>query len=129
MYTDDNILLGVFRSSELAEIAKQKYISDVENNDPHSQPDVCLQDDVSIESLDDYIESIDGDTVYILNEQVEDFGQITREILKVSTSLEEILNLARSKHIAPDDFPTCYVYNKLIVDKLYYENDDHYIQT
>ena len=130
-YTHDNIMLGIFSSQELAEQARERYISETKDNDPHKHQaymKVCLEIDVVIDPLDEYTDSINGETVYILNEQVEGFGQISREILKVSTSLEDILDFAKSKPIDPNGFPMCcYVYNTLLVDRLYYENEDTYV--
>ena len=126
-YTENNIVLGCFTSMELALSSKQLYISQIqENGDPHSKQayvNVCLNNDVEAILLDYPIEPCK--TVYLLYEHSEGFGQVFRDLKHASSSLEEIIKIAKTMSIDALGFPTHLVYTELVVNSLRLENDDH----
>jgi hypothetical protein len=136
IYTDDDIMMGVFSTYDLAQTAKREYICELERNgDPHKDQgymDVCLEKDIHITK----IEVIHGEkdpssnVVYILQEQSEGFGQVCRKIKRISWCLVDIVNKVKN-YPAPEEetFPSCYLYNALEIDHLYFENSDTYIHT
>jgi hypothetical protein len=124
MYTENDIILGIFRSHELAYKAKETYISYIKDSDPHAKQaymKVSLENDVDVVTLD-YTDP-GGNTIYIYLEEADAFGQVTREIIHISSNLE----YPERTNQECNEFLTSIVYNCLEVEQIYFENEDMYM--
>lgn len=133
MYTENDILLGCFNTHNEALDAKKQYIANLlQHGDPHKEQgymDVSLDSDVKLIHFEKEDSIENTNIVYVLQERCEAFGQVGSDIKIISTSLEQIKTMAKQleANIDPNDFPTYYIYNELVVGTLYYESNDLYL--
>lgn len=125
MYTEADIVLGCFRSNELAMTAKNEYIAHVEKHgDAHAiqgYMHVCLEDDLRIEHIDVEIVK-DTRSIFLLFQESDAFGQLCRELKYATCDFDDLNKFAKSNPLVEDGFPMCFMYDEIVLDSLRYEN-------
>lgn len=127
-YSGEDLFLGIYDTSELANTQKDKYIEICKTYDKWAEQayhDVNLVEDLKIieveEKLESKIKLAKGQLIYLINELSEGFGQITKSLFFISTDKNRVDNFIQEKEEEEDEgkiFPPYYEYEVLTLNEL-----------
>lgn len=129
-YTEDHIILGVFLNRVKGLAAKHEYIAHMSSLqvDPHSRQaymEVNLDKDVRPVIWEVDFPVAAGQTVFLLLETMEGFGQVNYNVVSIEESMDALLMQYRKEdedETSHRTWPVYYQYDSVVVNQLRYEN-------
>lgn len=131
-YTDDDLVLGVFKTEEEALFYKNKYIEVInEQGDMYEKQaymDVNLEDDMLIRKIEcDDIH----DKAFCLVGQCEGFGQVCRYVVGLYDTIDKLRDKARALFLkelrANQPFKSAWICNEIPIGSLRFANNDEFV--
>lgn len=128
-YTHHDIIIGIFNNYQEALKAKSLYITNCATYDKWREQayrEVNLETDITINDISNQLNNKNNkaNTIYVVSRFEEGFGQIIRFYEKFCDTKNEAKNYISIKEEDEADFPYYYDYEKIIINNIYFEEQE-----